>query len=67
MDKINDKLQGSSFRMLNELLYSTHSEDALVHFKDNPDDFKQVTHFIIISIIVDSKHKLANGLKILLI
>jgi ribosomal RNA-processing protein 8 len=37
----HEKLQGSSFRMLNELLYTQGSEAAFEHFQENPEDFEQ--------------------------
>ena len=41
--KMEEKLMGARFRYLNQKLYESDSKDALLHFKENPEDFKKVS------------------------
>ena len=41
--KMEEKLMGSRFRYLNQKLYESDSKEALQHFKQNPEDFKNVS------------------------
>ena len=41
--KMEEKLMGARFRFLNQKLYESNSHDALEHFKENPEDFKNVS------------------------
>lgn len=60
--KMEEKLFGSKFRILNEKLYTISSEDAYQYFQDNPEDFEIVKNiFLIQSIIKDLKYKQRNG------
>ncbi len=43
-NKINQNLLGTKFRILNEKLYTTSSEEAYKYFTENPDDFDIVTY-----------------------
>ena len=43
--KMEQKLCGARFRFLNQKLYQSHSQDALNHFKENPEDFEKVFYF----------------------
>lgn len=42
--KMEEKLMGARFRFLNQKLYESNSHDALEHFKENPEDFKNVSY-----------------------
>lgn len=42
--KMEEKLRGARFRYLNQKLYQSSSRDALNHFKENPEDFKNVIY-----------------------
>jgi ribosomal RNA-processing protein 8 len=39
-NQLKDSLKGARFRFLNEKLYSITSQEAVNHFKKNPDDYK---------------------------
>ena len=41
--KMEEKLRGARFIYLNQKLYQSNSQEALVHFKDHPEDFQNVS------------------------
>ena len=45
--KMEEKLRGARFRYLNQKLYQSNSRDALNHFKEHPEDFKNVIYLFI--------------------
>jgi hypothetical protein len=59
-NKINENLLGTKFRILNEKLYTTSSEEAYQYFTENPEDF-DIVNIVNLSIIKASKYKPTNG------
>jgi hypothetical protein len=47
-NKMNENLLGAKFRILNEKLYTTSSEEAFDYFNNNPEDFEIVNFLIIL-------------------